>query len=96
MFNVRLNQRPFYKESFDKLIIRISKLYDIARTGGRPNLPVVAEMNQGSQQFVRRTTKYWVHPGAFLLLQPPEPKVPYPLLQFPKTKTMSRSSNASF
>lgn len=62
MFMVRLNQRPFYKQTFDKHILRISKLYDIVRTGGQPSRPVEADPNAGSQQFVRKTTKYWVHP----------------------------------
>ena len=60
---VRLAHRPFYKEgdrSVDSLVIRLSRLFDIVRTGGirAPALPPGA----ASQNFVRHTTKYWVHP----------------------------------
>jgi SPX domain protein involved in polyphosphate accumulation len=57
MFLVRLTSRPFYKLSFDALILRLSKLYDTVRTGGlRPSPPP-----SSGTSFVRRTTKYWVH-----------------------------------
>ncbi|KAI8929070.1 VTC domain-containing protein [Entophlyctis helioformis] len=58
MFMVRLNARPFYKQSFDMLIIRLSKLYDTLRTGGKREAPPPPT----GTSFVRRTTKYWVHP----------------------------------
>ncbi|TPX44878.1 hypothetical protein SeLEV6574_g04230 [Synchytrium endobioticum] len=62
-FMVRLAHRPFYKEgdrSVDSLVIRLSRLFDIVRTGGiRP--PAVLP-GGASQNFVRHTTKYWVHP----------------------------------
>lgn len=58
MFMVRLNARPFYKLSFDSLIIRLSKLYDTVRNGGRHQEPPPP----GGGSFIRRTTKYWVHP----------------------------------
>ena len=61
MFNVRLASHPFYKDSIDPLIIKLSKLYDVVRTGGT-KAPTVAPEASGSQNFVRRTTKYWVHP----------------------------------
>ena len=35
MFGVRLNAKPFYKENYDALIIRISSLYDRVRTRGK-------------------------------------------------------------
>jgi SPX domain protein involved in polyphosphate accumulation len=63
MFMVHLESKPFYKEDFDNLIIRMSKLYELARTGGRAQ--TMAQSSAGgaaSQNFVRRTTKYWVHP----------------------------------
>lgn len=60
LFMLRLNAKAFYKESFDSLIIRLSKLFDTVRTGGKRK-EITAESG-GSQNFVRRTTKYWVHP----------------------------------
>ena len=55
MFMVRLNARPFYRHSFDSLIIRLSKLYDTVRTGGQRVEPAAPS----GTSFVRRTTKYW-------------------------------------
>ncbi|KAJ3050837.1 vacuolar transporter chaperone [Rhizophlyctis rosea] len=60
-FMVRLNARPFYRESFDKVIVQLSKLYDTVRTGGKRSQENAA-MGATQQNFVRRTTKYWVHP----------------------------------
>lgn len=62
LFNVRLASRPFYKENFDNLILRLSRLYDTIRNDGRV-LESGIKQEGGSQSFVRRTTKYWVHPG---------------------------------
>jgi SPX domain protein involved in polyphosphate accumulation len=59
MFMIRLQSKPFYKISFDSLILRLSKLYDTIRTGGKREPPQVPYSNQS---FVRKTTKYWVHP----------------------------------
>lgn len=58
MFMVRINSRPFYKISFDNLIIRMSKLYDTLRTGGTRDAPPLTS----GTSFVRKTSKYWVHP----------------------------------
>ncbi|RKO84898.1 VTC domain-containing protein [Blyttiomyces helicus] len=60
-FMVRMSARPFYKESFDNLIIRLSKLFDTCRTGGKRSQEN-ANAGGSQQNFVRRTTKYWVHP----------------------------------
>ncbi|KAI8906292.1 VTC domain-containing protein [Gorgonomyces haynaldii] len=54
----KLNAKPFFKLSFDSLIIRLSKLYDTVRTGGKRQSPPPPM----GTSFVRRTTKYWVHP----------------------------------
>lgn len=62
IFSVRLSANPFYKNGFDSLILRISKAYDLlrvdsnalAKDGG-------SQAPAASQQFVRKTTKYWVH-----------------------------------
>ncbi|CAJ0761871.1 8730_t:CDS:10 [Entrophospora sp. SA101] len=61
MFMVRLNAKPFYKENYDALIVKLSRLYDIVRTRGNPTK---GDSSAGGQQqnFVRSTTKYWVHP----------------------------------
>ncbi|KAI9283269.1 vacuolar membrane protein [Sporodiniella umbellata] len=61
MFGVRLNAKPFYKENYDALIIRISSLYDRVRTRGKER---GGDAAAGGKQaaFVRNTTKYWVHP----------------------------------
>ncbi|CAG8579306.1 6617_t:CDS:2 [Diversispora eburnea] len=60
-FMVRLNAKPFYKEDYDALIVKLSRLYDIVRTRGNP---VKGNSAAGGQQqnFVRNTAKYWVHP----------------------------------
>ena len=60
MFMVHLESKPFYKEDFDKLIIRMSRLYEMSRTGGKEGQ--VTAQSGASQNFIRRTTKYWVHP----------------------------------
>lgn len=61
IFQVRLNAKPFYKDNYDKLIVKLSKLYDLVRTRGDP---VKGDSSAGGSQqnFVRQTTKYWVHP----------------------------------
>ncbi|CAI2185646.1 6417_t:CDS:2 [Funneliformis geosporum] len=63
----RLNYSGFLKiikkhdENYDALIVKLSRLYDIVRTRGNP---VTGNSSAGGQQqnFVRNTTKYWVHP----------------------------------
>lgn len=61
IFLARLNARPFYKDNYDNLIVKLSKLYDLVRTRGNP---VIGDSSAGGSQqnFVRQTTKYWVHP----------------------------------
>lgn len=61
IFHVRLNAKPFYKDNYDNLVVKLSKLYDIVRTRGNP---VRGDSAAGGaqQSFVRQTTKYWVHP----------------------------------
>nr|5IIT_A Chain A, Vacuolar transporter chaperone 4,Core histone macro-H2A.1 [synthetic construct]5IIT_B Chain B, Vacuolar transporter chaperone 4,Core histone macro-H2A.1 [synthetic construct]5IIT_C Chain C, Vacuolar transporter chaperone 4,Core histone macro-H2A.1 [synthetic construct]5IIT_D Chain D, Vacuolar transporter chaperone 4,Core histone macro-H2A.1 [synthetic construct]5LNC_A Chain A, Vacuolar transporter chaperone 4,Core histone macro-H2A.1 [synthetic construct]5LNC_B Chain B, Vacuolar tr len=34
VFQVRLDSKPFFKENYDELVVKISQLYDIARTSG--------------------------------------------------------------
>lgn len=61
IFSVRLNAKPFYKDNYDILVVKLSKLYDLVRTRGNP---VRGDSAAGGaqQNFVRQTTKYWVHP----------------------------------
>ncbi|KAK6204555.1 polyphosphate synthetase protein [Scheffersomyces amazonensis] len=61
IFQARLNAKAFYKDNYDNLIVKLSKLYDLVRTRGNP---VQGDSSAGGSQqnFVRQTTKYWVHP----------------------------------
>ncbi|ERT02069.1 vacuolar transporter chaperone 4 [Sporothrix schenckii 1099-18] len=61
VFDTRLKAKPFYKENYDASVVKLSKLYDIVRTRGNP---VKGDSSAGGGQanFVRHTTKYWVHP----------------------------------
>ncbi|TIA92565.1 hypothetical protein E3P81_01319 [Wallemia ichthyophaga] len=55
-----LDDKPFYKENYDSLIIQLSRLFEMVRTRGRP---FQGDSAAGGTQsaFVRQTTKYWVH-----------------------------------
>lgn len=61
VFAARLNARPFFKDDYDVTVVSLSKLYDLVRTKGHP---VEGDSAAGGKQqnFVRQTTKYWVHP----------------------------------
>ncbi|EJT75410.1 vacuolar transporter chaperone 4 [Gaeumannomyces tritici R3-111a-1] len=61
VFDSRLKAKPFYKENYDAQVVKLSKLYDLTRTRGNP---VKGDSAAGGSQanFVRQTTKYWVHP----------------------------------
>lgn len=61
VFAARLKSKPFFKDNYDADIIKLSKLYDIVRTRGNP---VKGDSSAGGSQgnFIRNTTKYWVHP----------------------------------
>lgn len=61
IFQARLNTKAFFKDNLDALIVKLSKLYDLVRTRGNP---VMGDSAAGGkmQNFVRQTTKYWVHP----------------------------------
>jgi SPX domain protein involved in polyphosphate accumulation len=63
-----LERRPFYKYNWDKLIVKLSKTYDLVRTRGHP---VEGDSAAGGSQnaFVRQTTKYWVHPDNLVHLK---------------------------
>ena len=56
-----MKAKPFFKDNYDALIYQLSKLYDVVRTRGSP-LKGDSAAGGGQQNFVRQTTKYWVHP----------------------------------
>lgn len=60
IYQTRLDSKPFYKTDTDKLIVRLSKLYELVRTRGNPTKGDSAAGGK-TQNFVRQTTKYWVH-----------------------------------
>ncbi|KAA8912323.1 VTC domain-containing protein [Sphaerosporella brunnea] len=61
VFSARLNAKPFFRHNYDGFIVKLSRLYDLVRTRGNPTQGDSSA--GGSQQnFVRQTTKYWVHP----------------------------------
>jgi SPX domain protein involved in polyphosphate accumulation len=62
LFTIRLNHRPFFQWNTDSDIIRMSKLYDAIKVGGKRD-EALASMGGKQQDFVRKTIKYWVHPG---------------------------------
>lgn len=59
-FATRLKAKPFFQDNYDAFIVTLSKLYDLVRTRGNP---VKGDSSAGGaqQNFVRQTTKYWVH-----------------------------------
>lgn len=61
MFAARLKAKPFFKDNYDAFIVKLSKLYDLVRTRGDP-IKGDSAAGGGQQNFVRQTTKYWVHP----------------------------------
>ncbi|ODQ66918.1 SPX-domain-containing protein [Nadsonia fulvescens var. elongata DSM 6958] len=61
IFSARLNAKPFFKDNYDILVVKLSKLYDLVRTRGNP-VKGDSSAGGGQQNFVRQTTKYWVHP----------------------------------
>lgn len=60
-FATRLKAKPFFQDNYDAFIVTLSKLYDIVRTRGHP-VKGDSSAGGGQQNFVRQTTKYWVHP----------------------------------
>ncbi|KAL9600725.1 MAG: hypothetical protein Q9219_002966 [cf. Caloplaca sp. 3 TL-2023] len=61
VFAARLKAKPFFQDNYDAFIVKLSKLYDLVRTRGHPTSGDSAA-GGGQQNFVRQTTKYWVHP----------------------------------
>lgn len=59
-FATRLRAKPFFQDNYDAFIVTLSKLYDLVRTRGNP-IRGDSAAGGGQQNFVRQTTKYWVH-----------------------------------
>ncbi|KAJ1917379.1 hypothetical protein H4219_003246 [Mycoemilia scoparia] len=68
-FTVQMNNRPFFKENFDELLIELSRLYDVVRNGGQDVNTGKDPQAGNGQNFVRNTTKYWVHPDNVMELK---------------------------
>lgn len=63
MFMIRLKSKPFFLESLDNLVYRLSKLFDKLRRGSTDAKDAEkADEAKDNQVFLRKTTKYWVHP----------------------------------
>ncbi|OGE52726.1 hypothetical protein PENARI_c009G09297 [Penicillium arizonense] len=60
VFAARLKAKPFFKDNYDAFVVKLSKLYDLVRTKGNP-VKGDAAAGGTQQNFVRQTTKYWVH-----------------------------------
>jgi hypothetical protein len=60
VFAARLRAKPFFKDNYDAFIIKLSRQYDLVRTRGNP-VKGDSSAGGGQQNFVRQTTKYWVH-----------------------------------
>jgi SPX domain protein involved in polyphosphate accumulation len=60
IWSVMMSQKAFFKEDYDRDVVKLSRMYDIVRTRGNP---VKGDSAAGGSQgsFVRQTTKYWVH-----------------------------------
>lgn len=61
IFDLEIQKHPFYSFPFDPMIIKLSKLYDVARHGTKRNEDLSSAGGK-QQDFVRKTIKYWVHP----------------------------------
>ena len=59
-FSTRLKAKPFFQDNYDQFIVKLSKVYDLVRTRGNP-IKGDSAAGGGQQNFVRQTTKYWVH-----------------------------------
>lgn len=62
MFMIRLKTKPFFLETLDNLVYRLSKLFDRLRRGSNDAKDSASNEVKDNQVFLRKTTKYWVHP----------------------------------
>ena len=59
-FATRLRAKPFFQDNYDAFVVTLSRLYDLVRTRGNPAKGDSAA-GGAQQNFIRQTTKYWVH-----------------------------------
>ncbi|OMH85091.1 Vacuolar transporter chaperone 4 [Zancudomyces culisetae] len=64
-----MNSMPFFGETFDTLLLELSRLYKIVRDGGIDLQKGKNPQSGNGQSFVRQTTKYWVHPDNVMELK---------------------------
>ncbi|KAF9084115.1 vacuolar transporter chaperone [Mortierella sp. GBA35] len=62
IFHLRLNTKPFHKENYDAVIVRLSSIYHVVTARGQKLKGDDQFANWDSNAFVRDTTKYWIHP----------------------------------
>lgn len=63
MFMIRLKSKPFFLETLDNLVYRLSKIFDKLRRGADNSVDLKDNKEVAENQvFLRKTTKYWVHP----------------------------------
>ncbi|KAI9334814.1 VTC domain-containing protein [Zopfochytrium polystomum] len=60
-YMVRLNKKPFFEETYENMILRLSEIWDQVRYlhGGASTKDKSPGVD--AQNIVRKTTKYWVH-----------------------------------
>ncbi|KAI8837871.1 VTC domain-containing protein [Chytridium lagenaria] len=61
-FSIHLSARPFFEQTYEALIIRLSSLWDSVRSLHGTGIVPLKGPGVDSQNIVRKTTKYWVHP----------------------------------
>ncbi|KOC14008.1 vacuolar transporter chaperone 4 [Aspergillus flavus AF70] len=93
VFAARLKAKPFFKDNYDAFVVKLSKLYDLVRTKGNP---VKGDSSAGGtqQNFVRQTTKYWVHPDNITELKLIILKKHLPVLVFNPQKEFEEEDTA--
>jgi SPX domain protein involved in polyphosphate accumulation len=67
-FNSRLQSKPFFEETYENMIFRLSDLWDEVRYLHGGSSTKDKSPGVDAQNIVRKTTKYWVHPGYIVSL----------------------------
>ncbi|KAJ3302106.1 vacuolar transporter chaperone, partial [Blyttiomyces sp. JEL0837] len=60
-FRVRMNSKPFFEQTYEEMILRLSDLWDTVRYMHGGSSTKDKSPGVDSQNIVRKTTKYWVH-----------------------------------
>ncbi|CAG8739547.1 34268_t:CDS:2 [Gigaspora margarita] len=64
--SVRLKACPFYKETFEPVVINLSQLYHIVHQADQSssslNLPSIPTTLPSQERTLRQSTRYWIHP----------------------------------